>query len=98
MSAGGEQLLALTMNPPQETPESAVNGQTRSIQQTGSAAVRSKPSRPKKGVDETAKTGITKLSFYIDSAPELPALERRNWLIHLHYIRKEYEVLLATAV
>ena len=26
-------------------------------------------------------------------APELPALERRNWLIHLHYVRKEYQVL-----
>uniref|UniRef100_A0A4W5QMC2 Bardet-Biedl syndrome 4 n=1 Tax=Hucho hucho TaxID=62062 RepID=A0A4W5QMC2_9TELE len=25
------------------------------------------------------------------SAPELPILERRNWLIHLHYIRKDYE-------
>ena len=25
-------------------------------------------------------------------APELPSLERRNWLIHLHYVRKEYEV------
>merc|ERR1719319_947972 len=25
-------------------------------------------------------------------APELPALERRNWLIHLHYVRREYEV------
>ena len=25
-------------------------------------------------------------------APELPALERRNWLIHLHYVRKEYQV------
>ncbi|XP_078541157.1 BBSome complex member BBS4 isoform X1 [Lissotriton helveticus] len=24
-------------------------------------------------------------------APELPILERRNWLIHLHYIRKDYE-------
>nr|XP_014339446.1 PREDICTED: Bardet-Biedl syndrome 4 protein isoform X2 [Latimeria chalumnae] len=23
--------------------------------------------------------------------PELPILERRNWLIHLHYIRKDYE-------
>ncbi|CAL8381307.1 unnamed protein product [Arctogadus glacialis] len=23
-------------------------------------------------------------------APELPILERRNWLIHLHYIRKDY--------
>ena len=27
------------------------------------------------------------------SAPELPALERRNWLIHLHYVRREYEVI-----
>lgn len=24
-------------------------------------------------------------------APELPAFERRNWLIHLHYIRREYD-------
>lgn len=24
-------------------------------------------------------------------APELPVYERRNWLIHLHYIRKEFE-------
>uniref|UniRef100_A0A8C0J8W7 Bardet-Biedl syndrome 4 n=1 Tax=Chelonoidis abingdonii TaxID=106734 RepID=A0A8C0J8W7_CHEAB len=23
--------------------------------------------------------------------PELPILERRNWLIHLHYIRKDYD-------
>lgn len=25
------------------------------------------------------------------TAPELPILERRNWLIHLHYIRKDYD-------
>ena len=25
------------------------------------------------------------------SAPELPTLERRNWLIHNHYVRKEFE-------
>lgn len=25
------------------------------------------------------------------SAPELPIVERRNWLIHQHYIHKEYE-------
>ncbi|KAK3085477.1 hypothetical protein FSP39_004016 [Pinctada imbricata] len=24
-------------------------------------------------------------------APELPIFERRNWLIHLHYVRKEYD-------
>uniref|UniRef100_A0A8C8JJI3 Bardet-Biedl syndrome 4 n=1 Tax=Oncorhynchus tshawytscha TaxID=74940 RepID=A0A8C8JJI3_ONCTS len=27
----------------------------------------------------------------ISGTPELPILERRNWLIHLHYIRKDYE-------
>ena len=32
------------------------------------------------------------------SAPELPALERRNWLIHLHYVRREYEVLIPVIV
>ena len=25
------------------------------------------------------------------TAPELPTLERRNWLIHNHYVRKEFE-------
>ncbi len=25
------------------------------------------------------------------TAPELPIFERRNWLIHLHYVRKEFE-------
>ncbi len=24
-------------------------------------------------------------------APDLPTLERRNWLIHVHYVRREYE-------
>uniref|UniRef100_A0A8C9LKX7 Uncharacterized protein n=1 Tax=Piliocolobus tephrosceles TaxID=591936 RepID=A0A8C9LKX7_9PRIM len=24
-------------------------------------------------------------------APEFPILEKQNWLIHLHYIRKDYE-------
>ncbi|XP_053573290.1 Bardet-Biedl syndrome 4 protein [Bombina bombina] len=27
----------------------------------------------------------------LKKAPELPILERRNWLIHLHYVRKDYE-------
>lgn len=59
------------MNPTDEAPESAVNGQTRKIDPPQSAAQRAKP-RPKK-------------------APELPTLERRNWLIHNHYVRKEFE-------
>lgn len=25
------------------------------------------------------------------SAPELPIVERRNWLIHQHYVRKDYD-------
>ena len=32
------------------------------------------------------------MNSVLQKAPELPALERRNWLIHLHYVRKEYEV------
>jgi hypothetical protein len=28
---------------------------------------------------------------FLFAAPELPIFERRNWLIHLHYIRKEFE-------
>ncbi|KAM4677604.1 BBSome complex member BBS4 [Discoglossus pictus] len=27
----------------------------------------------------------------LKKAPELPILERRNWLIHLHYVRKDYD-------
>ncbi|KAE8617222.1 hypothetical protein XENTR_v10009009 [Xenopus tropicalis] len=27
----------------------------------------------------------------VQKVPELPILERRNWLIHLHYVRKDYE-------
>lgn len=27
----------------------------------------------------------------LSSAPELPILERRNWLIHQHYLRKDYD-------
>ena len=30
------------------------------------------------------------LSFR-DAAPEIPVFERKNWLIHLHYIRKDFE-------
>ncbi|XP_051975735.1 Bardet-Biedl syndrome 4 protein [Xyrauchen texanus] len=47
--------------------------------------------------DETIKTDV-QLSMATDlkkprskKAPELPILERRNWLIHLHYIHKDYE-------
>ncbi|XP_029431669.1 Bardet-Biedl syndrome 4 protein isoform X2 [Rhinatrema bivittatum] len=39
---------------------------------------------PFSGAAEPRKSRLTK-------APELPILERRNWLIHLHYIRKDYE-------
>ncbi|KAF6350847.1 Bardet-Biedl syndrome 4 [Rhinolophus ferrumequinum] len=27
----------------------------------------------------------------LKKAPEFPILEKQNWLIHLHYIRKDYE-------
>ncbi|XP_056595650.1 Bardet-Biedl syndrome 4 protein isoform X2 [Triplophysa dalaica] len=47
--------------------------------------------------DDTAKTDV-QIPVNTDvkkprpkKAPELPILERRNWLIHLHYIRKDYD-------
>ncbi len=58
------------MNPSDEAPESAVNGQTRTVEPPPNSS-RAK-AKPKK-------------------APELPTLERRNWLIHNHYVRKEFE-------
>lgn len=62
---------APSMNPPDEPPESAVNGTTQTIQPPPSAALQARQ-KPKK-------------------APELPTLERRNWLIHNHYVRKEFD-------
>uniref|UniRef100_A0A8C5QKW4 Bardet-Biedl syndrome 4 n=1 Tax=Leptobrachium leishanense TaxID=445787 RepID=A0A8C5QKW4_9ANUR len=37
------------------------------------------------------KKGRKELYLDICKPPELPILERRNWLIHLHYVRKDYE-------
>lgn len=34
---------------------------------------------------------IFSYAHLFSAAPELPIYERRNWLIHLYYIRKEYE-------
>lgn len=31
-------------------------------------------------------------SLYLNLVPELPLLENRNWLIHLHYSRKEFGI------
>ena len=31
------------------------------------------------------------LNFCSEAAPELSIHEQRNWLIHLHYIRKEFD-------
>lgn len=28
---------------------------------------------------------------FLSIAPEIPTFERRNWLIHLHYVRKEFD-------
>lgn len=28
---------------------------------------------------------------YSFSAPEIPLFERRNWLIHLHYVQHEFD-------
>lgn len=34
---------------------------------------------------------MLKKCFLYILAPELPIFERKNWLIHLHYVRKEYD-------
>ncbi|GBN75060.1 Bardet-Biedl syndrome 4 [Araneus ventricosus] len=45
---------------------------------------------PKLVVESTKQTKESKKSM-VRKPPELPTLERRNWLIHLHFTRKEYD-------
>ncbi|CAL1533275.1 unnamed protein product, partial [Lymnaea stagnalis] len=49
----------------------------------------------KKNSDETEKKVVIPNSAPVNGrpkkAPEIPVFERRNWLIHLHYVRKEFE-------
>jgi len=33
----------------------------------------------------------SELTFCSETAPEISIHERRNWLIHLHYVRKEFD-------
>ena len=82
----------IKMNP-SEPGESVTNGQTRNVQPPASAALRAKQQRPKKGETVVGCDDHIQQHFSV-SAPELPSLERRNWLIHLHYVRKEFEVRL----
>jgi hypothetical protein len=35
---------------------------------------------------------VTFHSYFFNLVPELPVLENRNWLIHLHYSRKEFGI------
>ena len=78
---------------PSEPGESVTNGQTRNVQPPASAALRAKQQRPKKGDNVVGCDDHIQQHFSV-LAPELPSLERRNWLIHLHYVRKEFEVRL----
>ena len=82
----------IKMNP-SEPGESVTNGQTRNVQPPASAALRAKQQRPKKGDNVVGCDDHIQQHFSV-LAPELPSLERRNWLIHLHYVRKEFEVRL----
>ena len=82
----------IKMNP-SEPGESVTNGQTRNVQPPASAALRAKQQRPKKGETVVGCDDHIQQHFSV-LAPELPSLERRNWLIHLHYVRKEFEVRL----
>ena len=67
------------MNPPDETPHANINGQTSTIQKASTASSRGSTtsSKPRGGAPK--------------KAPELLTFERKNWLIHLHYIRKEFD-------
>ncbi|XP_077993436.1 BBSome complex member BBS4-like [Glandiceps talaboti] len=55
------------------------------------------PEEVKKPLDDSQLTPSTKVPTpsapkpRTKKAPELPIFERRNWLIHLHYVRKEYD-------
>lgn len=47
----------------------------------------------RKKVGETknqSKTFINEQAFYF-LAPELPVIERRNWLLHHHFLRQEWD-------
>eukprot|EP00095_Tigriopus_kingsejongensis_P004980 snap_masked-scaffold96_size378025-processed-gene-2.6 protein:Tk04980 transcript:snap_masked-scaffold96_size378025-processed-gene-2.6-mRNA-1 annotation:"bardet-biedl syndrome 4 protein homolog" len=67
------------MNPPDDPPETNVNGASHSggVQPDG---------------PQPATGGGVALKPKAKKAPELPALERKNWLIHNHYVRKEFEL------
>ena len=65
------------MNPPEEAPQANVNGQTSTIQKTSTASRGSTTSSKPRGAPK--------------KAPELLTFERKNWLIHLHYTRKEFD-------
>ena len=64
------------MNPPDEPPVANIKPDSQTATVTTSKASTSKA--------PTAKSRSRK-------APELLTFERRNWLIHTHYIRKEYD-------
>lgn len=52
----------------------------------------SKPQEENKPIAiEASKIMPTNKRSLTKKAPDLPTLERRNWLIHLHFTRKEYE-------
>ena len=42
-------------------------------------------------MEEPTSIHSVDLSLLFSTAPDIPIFERRNWLIHLHYVRKEYE-------
>ena len=42
------------------------------------------------------RSGLWNCTCCNHTAPDLPIFERRNWLIHLHYVRKDYDACKVT--
>ncbi|KFM58139.1 Bardet-Biedl syndrome 4 protein, partial [Stegodyphus mimosarum] len=60
--------------------------------ENSSISTKTEADNPSKSVMvETVKPVNTSKKGQVRKPPDLPTLERRNWLIHLHFTRKEYE-------
>lgn len=76
---------------------SASVGETSSTTNTGRKAMEGRVIRGSKGIGGLLDIGpmrnydYEKGHFSFHKAPDIQICERKNWLIHLHYIRKDFE-------
>ena len=81
-----------SMQPPSETPESNVNGMTSSTKPPGSTLkTRARQKKRKKELTIILKKSGGIFVIFIILAPELVAIEKRNWQIHLYYIKRDFD-------